>query len=103
LSLADPSAVTVNVTPDVADAGQPPRRLRGEPVGDRNRTASRENVDEAAFVEVDDPGDQQRRMLGRCRQERGLVQPDGAGRAEACEMIDPRPAVVTYRRHRRVP
>ena len=68
----------VGVDHHMADPGQPRRRLRRQPVGDRHGAASRQNIDQAAGVEVDDPGHQQRRVLGGGRQERRLIEPDRA-------------------------
>ena len=60
----------VGVDHHVGDPGQPGGRLRAEPVGDRHGAASRENVHEAARIEVDDPGHQHGRVLGGGGQER---------------------------------
>ena len=93
----------VGVDHHVADPGQPRRRLRAEPVGHGHGAASRENIDQTTGVEVDDPGHQHGRVLGGRRQERCLIEPDGGGCAEAGQVIDPGPAMVTHGRHRRVP
>jgi hypothetical protein len=93
----------VGVDHHIADARQPWGRLRRQSVGHRDSAASRENIDEAALVEVDDPGHQHGRVLRGPSEERRLVEPDRAGGAEAGEVIDAGPAVIAHRDHRRVP
>ena len=93
----------VGVDHHMADARQPWGRLRRQPVGHRDGAASRENLDEAALVEVDDPGHQHGRVLRGPSEERRLVEPDRAGGAEAGRVIDAGPAVIAHRGHRRVP
>lgn len=54
-------------------------------------------------VEVDEPRDQQRGVLGVGRQEGRLVDPQRGGSAEAGQVVDSRLAVVAHGGHRRVP
>lgn len=87
----------------MADASEPWCGLRPKPVRDRHSAASRENIDETSYVEVDDPERQQRRVLGGGGEERRLVQPDPTGCAEAEEVINPWPAMIPDGGHRCVP
>jgi hypothetical protein len=93
----------IGVDHHMADPRQPRRRLGRQPVGDCDSATSRQNIDEAAGVEVDDAGHQHGGVLGGGGEERGLVQPDRAGSTEAGQVIDAGPAVITHRCHRRVP
>jgi hypothetical protein len=103
-ALGDGSGIgLVGVDDHMADPGQPPCRLGCQPLGHRDRAASRQNIDEAAGVEIDDPGHQHGGVLGGGGQERGLIEAHRAGGAEAGEVIDARSAVIAHRRHRRVP
>jgi hypothetical protein len=67
------------------------------------RGAAFDDIEEPVTVQVDEPGEQQRRVLGGGGEERGLIQTQRGGRPEPGQMIDPRPAVVAHRRHGGVP
>ncbi len=54
-------------------------------------------------VQVDEAGDQQRRVLGGGSEERMLIYPQRPGSAEPGQMIDPWAAVVAHRGHGSVP
>jgi hypothetical protein len=87
----------------MADPRQPRRRLGGQPAGHRGGAASRQNIDQPARVEIEDPGHQQPLTVSGGGQERRLVQSDRLRGAQAGEVIDPGPAVIAHRRHGRVP
>lgn len=93
----------VGVDDHMADPCEPRCGLAGEPVGDGDRAASRQNIDEPAGVEIHDPGHQQARPLSGGGEERGLVQPDRPRSAEAGEVVHVWAAVVAHCGHRRVP
>jgi hypothetical protein len=67
------------------------------------RGAAFDHVQEAMAVQVDEPGDQQRRMLSTGGEEGVFIEAQRAGSAQPGQMIHPRAAVVAHRGHGGVP
>jgi hypothetical protein len=68
-----PRVAGVGVERHRGDAAQSRRWSRGQPPTNPVRGAAFDDVEEPVTVQVDEPGHQQRRMLGTGGQERGLV------------------------------
>jgi hypothetical protein len=98
-----PGGARVGVQGDRPDGRPPWRRAGRQPPRNPLRRAALDHIQEAMAVQVDESGDQQRRVLGAGGEERVFIDAQGPGGTEPGQMIHPRAPVIAHRRHGGVP